>query len=159
MIGMARENRAGAIDLFDQHRARQEMRPGLRAEREPLVGAGTKRGSKPVRTAYEKDNISHAGIAKLRQMFREGLAGHAAPRLIQRNTMRTRRNFRAELCCFIIQARFDASPARGFNRDDFYFADAEFGRKRTGAFPIEIAKLLFGRRANLAHSRDCKAQR
>src|SRR3546814_14876953 len=42
VIGVVRKDRSGAVKLFGQHGARQQMRPCRRAERQQQVGLGAK---------------------------------------------------------------------------------------------------------------------
>ena len=73
MIGVVLADRLGAIELFGQHPAHQEMRPGQRAECDPVVGARSDGGVEPLRPADDEARRA-PGILPAREQGREAFA-------------------------------------------------------------------------------------
>src|SRR5215469_8328437 len=54
VIGLASHEAGGAVELLGEHGAGQRMGPGLRSERQRLVGAGQDRRVEPVGAADDE---------------------------------------------------------------------------------------------------------
>ena len=83
MIGMARQNREAAIELFGGHHARELMRPGHRAKRQDAIGFLAQRRIEPVGSADRHRVGRRAAVAGLGR-FPPPIARWTAPRRAHR---------------------------------------------------------------------------
>ena len=76
---MAVEDRPGAVELFGEHGAGQQVRPGLRAEREDEIGAVEDRTVEPLRASDGEHDVASGGgpfpEGNGEAVAREGVAG------------------------------------------------------------------------------------
>src|SRR5207244_11365633 len=70
-VRTAGENGEGAVELFDEHDAREFVRISHRAERYFLRHAFAERGGKTVRVAANEDDFTRTAVALVAKPFRE----------------------------------------------------------------------------------------
>src|SRR3546814_14312567 len=75
VIGVVRKDRSGAVKLFGQHGARQQMRPCRRAERQQQVGLGATVFLMAVSRADEETRLGHAPVPPDRTSAVQGKSG------------------------------------------------------------------------------------
>ena len=88
MIGMACKNARCAIELFGEHRARQQMRPGGAPEGEQQVGFGTLFLGMAVGGADQELHFAHSVIAPAFEGRGEFLRREILPPLVERDGSR-----------------------------------------------------------------------
>src|SRR5579884_1283190 len=85
MVGMAGQNRAGAIKLFEQHDAHELMRPGRGAERKGYVGALPQARSEAIGAAKDETDRRAVFIPPLAKQSRKAGAIERLTMLVQDN--------------------------------------------------------------------------
>src|SRR5262249_18519788 len=85
MIRVAGEDLLRAVQLFEQHAAHHQMRPGHRAERDGRVGAGKDRLAESVGAADREGERGCAPVAPAGEPVGEVAAGPGAAALVERN--------------------------------------------------------------------------
>ena len=91
MIGVSGEDLLGAVELFQQHPAHQQMRPGHRAERQHPVGARDELSIEPLGPTDRKGERRGALVAPLTEPLGELAARPGGATLVERDKPRTRR--------------------------------------------------------------------
>ncbi len=96
MIGVAGEDLLGAVKLFEQHPAHQQMRPGHRAQRQHGVGVLGDGAAEPLGAADREGECRDPLVAPRREPLGEVAARPACPPLVERDEPGTRRQCRED---------------------------------------------------------------
>ena len=152
--GMAGENGKGAVNLLGQHCPHHEMRPGLRPESEPLLGAFAQCRRQAIGSAYQKGNIANSPIPKRGEVARESLARKPPALLVQCNAVCGLGNPGGQFGRFGLHPRFGRGRAGGIYNDKIEPGKSELGTERRRPLPVKIAQCLFRRVTGPADSGD-----
>lgn len=85
MVGVIGENLLGAVELFEQQAANQQMRPSHRPERQHGIGALDDHGTEAVGAADRKGDRRNAAVAPHGKAIGELAAGPGGAPLIERD--------------------------------------------------------------------------
>jgi len=85
MIGMASENAGRTPQLFGEHRAGHEMRPGHRPEGKQQIGPLAGRIAVAISCADQKARLAHALVAPAAKQGCEFLGGKLSPALVEQH--------------------------------------------------------------------------
>ena len=85
MIGMSCKNARRAVELFGQHRARQQVRPGRAAEGEQQVRLPALGLAMPVGGTDQETRLANPAIAPLAENFGKLFGGKIGPFLVERD--------------------------------------------------------------------------
>src|SRR5258705_4994164 len=85
VIGMARQNRRGPVNLFQKHDANHLMRPGRRAERDAQFGFALQIGRKSVRAADCENCVGRALVPPTAELLGKGRAVDALAAFVERH--------------------------------------------------------------------------
>lgn len=83
MIGVPGKDRRHPVELFHQHGARHQMRPGRLAEGEQQIGFDAFLLRMPVRRAQHETRLAHAVIAPAPDNVRELFGGEVLALLVE----------------------------------------------------------------------------
>ena len=106
MIGMARQNRYGAVNLLRRHDAHELMRPSHGTKSQNLMRLCPQGRIKPIGPTNGQNESGRPAITHTANVLRKGFTANAFATLIQKNKPRTRRNERANGARFFRLAVF-----------------------------------------------------
>ena len=134
MVGVTGQDTFRPVQLFDQHRPRQQVRPGHRPQRDHKRGLGAKILVKAVGAADQERDIANSGVLPLAELCGEDFAVEGFATLIKGDDRCIRRN------CGTQQRRLAPLAARRIRPPSFLYLANFYGPAQT--LPVAVDERL-----------------